>query len=93
LNAQLKLGNDVKNIDASSFFEVEAKNGNVFSVSKDTLRVGIGTASPNASSILNLESTSMGFLPPRMTQSQRNANIARPATGLVYPRIKIYKSS
>ena len=83
VNAQLKLGSDIKNIDSKSFFEVEAKNGNVFSVSKDTLRVGIGTTSPNTSSILNLESTSMGFLPPRMTQAQRNANVLNPATGLI----------
>jgi hypothetical protein len=83
LNAQLKIGNDIKNIDTKSYFEVESRNGNIFSVSKDTLRVGIGTASSNSSSILSLESTSMGFLPPRMTQSQRNANIALPATGLV----------
>ena len=83
LNAQLKVGSDLKSIDSKSYFEVESKNGNVFSVSKDTLRVGIGTASPNTSSILNLESNSMGFLPPRMTQAQRNANILQPATGLV----------
>lgn len=83
MNAQLKVGSDIKNVDSKSFFEVESKNGNIFSVSKDTLRVGIGTTSPNASSILNLESTSMGFLPPRMTQAQRNSNILQPATGLV----------
>jgi hypothetical protein len=35
----------------------------------------------NASSILELTSTTKGFLPPRMTQTQRNA-IASPAIGL-----------
>ena len=35
-----------------------------------------------ASSILSLESTTKGFLPPRMTTTQKNA-IATPATGLV----------
>jgi len=44
--------------------------------------VGIGTASPNASSVLDLTSTTKGFLPPRMTTVQKNA-IATPVEGLV----------
>jgi hypothetical protein len=43
---------------------------------------GIGTASPNASSLLEVKSTSKGVLIPRMTLTQRNA-IASPATGLL----------
>lgn len=34
---------------------------------------GIGTATPNASSALEISSTTQGFLPPRMTQIQRDA--------------------
>ena len=45
-------------------------------------QVGVGTSTPNASAILDVESTNKGFLPPRMTQAQRNA-IVSPATGLV----------
>ena len=45
-------------------------------------RVGIGTTSPNASAKLQLDSTTKGFLPPRMTTTQRNA-IASPAAGLM----------
>jgi hypothetical protein len=44
--------------------------------------VGIGTAAPDASSILDLSSSSKGFLAPRMTQAQRLA-IAAPAAGLL----------
>lgn len=44
-------------------------------------QVGIGTTTVDASSLLELNSTARGFLPPRMTQAQRNA-IATPATGL-----------
>ena len=43
--------------------------------------VGIGTTSPNASSLLEIKSTTKGFLAPRMTIAQRNA-IVTPATGL-----------
>jgi len=45
-------------------------------------RVGIGVATPDASSILDLTSTSRGFLAPRMTTTQRDA-ITSPATGLL----------
>ena len=44
--------------------------------------LGIGTATPAATSVLDLTSTAKGFLPPRMTTTQRNA-ITSPATGLV----------
>ncbi|GIV43239.1 MAG: hypothetical protein KatS3mg035_0362 [Bacteroidia bacterium] len=45
-------------------------------------QIGIGTTTPNPSSILDLSSTDKGFLAPRMTQAQRTA-IATPATGLL----------
>ena len=44
--------------------------------------VGIGTTTPNASSILDITSTAKGVLLPRMTKTQRNA-IGTPATGLL----------
>lgn len=40
------------------------------------------TAAPNSKSVLELSSTTKGFLPPRMTTVQRDA-IGSPATGLV----------
>lgn len=45
-------------------------------------QVGVGTTAPHASAALDVESTTKGFLPPRMTQVQMNA-IATPAEGLV----------
>ena len=44
-------------------------------------QVGIGTTNPNASAELDVTSTTKGFLPPRLTTTQRNA-ISSPATGL-----------
>jgi len=45
-------------------------------------QVGIGTTTPDASSILDIESTTQGILTPRMTTAQRIA-IASPAEGLM----------
>jgi len=44
--------------------------------------VGIANTTPDPSALLDVSSTSKGFLPPRMTTTQRNA-IAAPAEGLV----------
>jgi len=44
--------------------------------------VGIGTTTPNASSILEMQATDKGVLVPRMTTAQRNA-IASPANSLL----------
>src|SRR6187402_2149566 len=45
-------------------------------------QVGIGTTSPDASSMLDLTSIAKGFLAPRMSSAQRTA-IETPATGLL----------
>lgn len=47
-----------------------------------TGQLSLGSTSPESSALLNITSTSQGFLPPRMTQSQRNA-INNPIAGLV----------
>ena len=44
--------------------------------------VGIGTTTPDASSMLDVTSTSKGMLVPRMTTAQRTA-IAAPTNGLL----------
>jgi hypothetical protein len=45
-------------------------------------RVGIGTTTPNSKAALDVTSTTMGFLPPRMTTEQRDA-ITSPPDGLM----------
>jgi|GEM_PF-3530772 len=44
-------------------------------------RIGIGTAAPDASALLDITSTTGGILPPRLTTVQKNA-ISSPAAGL-----------
>ncbi len=45
-------------------------------------QTGIGTTMPHASAKLDITSTDKGFLPPRMTSSQRTS-IQKPSTGLM----------
>jgi hypothetical protein len=45
-------------------------------------QIGINTTAPNASALLQIESTTQGFLSPRMTTVQKNA-IAGPIAGLI----------
>jgi len=47
-----------------------------------TGNVGIGTSSPDASALLDVSSTTKGFLPPRMTTTQRDL-ISTPPNGLM----------
>lgn len=47
-----------------------------------TAQVGIGTVTPDASSILDVSSTTQGMLAPRMTTAQKTA-IVSPADGLM----------
>ena len=63
------------------------RTNNIQRVIFDSLgSVGIGTTLPNASSLLEIKSTTKGVLFPRMTLSQRNA-VASPATGLLIYQI------
>lgn len=56
---------------------IEGVNG-----ATNDVNVGIGTSSPDESAILELKSTTKGFLPPRMTEQERD-DIDTPATGLI----------
>jgi hypothetical protein len=52
-------------------------------------QTGLGTTNPSSSALLDLYSTTKGFLTPRMTTQQRNA-IANPATGLFIYNLEIH---
>ena len=54
----------------------------MFSVTTTSVGVGIGT--PNAAAILDVTSTTKGFLPPRMTTTQRDAIASVPAGLMIY---------
>jgi hypothetical protein len=64
------------------FIEDLTRGTNNYGIVSLTARNGFGTITPNVSSILDLTSTTKGFLAPRMTLAQKNA-IVTPATGLL----------
>jgi hypothetical protein len=72
--------NNSPNID-SALRAVRTDNG-TSPLSISTGEVGIGDTTTYASAIFAIGSTTRGFLPPRMTTTQKNA-IATPAAGLV----------
>jgi hypothetical protein len=67
-------------LGTSSLTTLEASNTGGITTNA-ALNVG-GSAAAQASAILQADSTTRGFLPPRMTTTQKNA-IATPAAGLV----------
>ena len=64
----------------SSSFRCDGQVTFTSAVIGTTIRLGLNPQA--ASSILDVQSTTKGFLPPRMTTTQKNA-IATPATGLM----------
>jgi hypothetical protein len=76
-NGVLQIGSDAAALPTTFITNnIEAAR---FSTTRNFL---IGTTTDVASSKLTIESTTQGFLPPRMTTTQKNA-IATPATGLM----------
>ncbi|MBM4159233.1 MAG: hypothetical protein FJ216_10720, partial [Ignavibacteria bacterium] len=75
---EIVIGYDATGVGSNS---VMLGNSNI---TKTILRgtIGLGTTSPNSSSIFDMTSTSKGLLIPRMNQTQRDA-ISSPATGLL----------
>jgi hypothetical protein len=76
INIQAQAGNtDIASFKASN-------GGDQFTIKNTSGNVLIGTSTDIASSKVTIQSTTQGFLPPRMTTAQKNA-IATPAAGLV----------
>jgi len=81
-------------IGSNSAYTLDGSNGHVWRTGLSggaalarldtggSLSIGNGSNVANASSILDLTSTTKGFLPPRMTSTQRTS-ISSPANGLV----------
>ncbi|MBY0314500.1 MAG: tail fiber domain-containing protein [Bdellovibrionales bacterium] len=73
---------DVNGTGVKDFSIYQASTGTHRFYIDTTGNIGIGTATPHTSALLDVASTQKGFLPPRMTRAQRNA-IATPSQGLM----------
>ena len=83
LNGATNFSIGVDNSDADKFkIGTSALENNTAITIDGSQKVGVGTTTPHTSAKLDVSSTTQGFLPPRMTQSQRNA-IESPAAGLM----------
>jgi hypothetical protein len=69
--------------DAGSNVVFWAINGSERMRIDSTGSVGIGTSSPDASALLDVSSTTKGFLPPRMSTAQRDAIGGATQEGLI----------
>lgn len=79
-NAQMSFTGNM----AASEFIAQHTNGHILRVNQDGIfgtSLGIGTLANVASAVLQVNSTTKGFLPPRMTEAQRDA-IVVPENGL-----------
>jgi hypothetical protein len=91
-SARIDVLGTIGQIDFSSYYQIFssgnqstvgcAKSGQAFSVDGSRLCVNVATNSHSASASFQVDSTTTGILPPRMTTTQKNA-IASPAAGLV----------
>lgn len=75
-----RVTNDANSVSAD-WMTVTRSGVTVSSVAFSNSPVVVGSTSPNSSSQLDVTSTTKGFLPPRMTTTQRNT-ISSPAAGL-----------
>jgi hypothetical protein len=90
--ARIDILGGIGQIDFSSYYQIFStgnlstvgcyKGGQAFSVDGSRLCVNVATSSHSASASFQVDSTTTGILPPRMTTTQKNA-IASPAAGLV----------
>ena len=91
-SARIDVLGTIGQIDFSSYYQIFStgnqstvgcyKGSQAFSVDGSRLCVNVSTGSHSASASFQVDSTTTGILPPRMTTTQKNA-IASPAAGLV----------
>jgi hypothetical protein len=94
IQASVGYGNASSTTYASTFYfnslgrniviSSSADNTTHFFMSATTGNIGLGTNTPSDKSILDLTSTTRGFLSPRMTTAQRDAITSVPAGLMIY---------
>ena len=78
-----RLNDAISSITATPFsFANDAPTNSFYMLTSGT--VGFGTSTPSEKALLDLTSTTKGFLPPRMTTTQRDAITSVPAGLMIY---------
>jgi hypothetical protein len=72
------------NDNSARTLDIENAAGNPVLRTYNSIQVLVGSSTPAASTILQADSTTQGFLPPRMTTAQKNAIVTPPAGLVVY---------
>ena len=91
-----RLNDAINSITATPFsFANDAPTNSFYMLTSGT--VGFGTSTPSEKALLDLTSTTKGFLPPRMTTGQRDAITSVPAGLTIYNtttnKLNIYNGS
>jgi hypothetical protein len=72
------------NDNSARTLDIENASGSPLLRVYNGVQVLVGSSTPAASTILQADSTTQGFLPPRMTTAQKNAIVTPPAGLVVY---------
>jgi len=72
------------NDNSARTLDIENASGSPLLRVYNGVQVLVGSSTPAASTILQADSTTQGFLPPRMTTAQKNAIVTPPAGLIVY---------
>lgn len=80
--SKFMIGNDLAANNTNDFYIYDYGGAATRLYISSTGNIGVGTTTPVASAKVDVTSTTQGFLPPRMTTTQRDA-ISSPAAGLL----------
>ena len=77
---------------STTTLRIENSSNNASLLIKDNGQISVNNTTPDASAIIDIETTTQGFLPPQMTTTQKNA-ISSPKEGLVVYDLTLHKLS
>ena len=77
---------------STTTLRIENSSNNASLLIKDNGQISVNNTTPDPSAIIDIETTTQGFLPPQMTTTQKNA-ISSPKEGLIVYDLTLHKLS